>query len=204
MSDLPMSKTFPGTGVPHAGARVLLFARHGATAPNLAGVRCGGDIDPPLADVGRAQAAQLALAVARLPSPPDLIVTSHLLRTRQTATIVMAALGAVELRSMAGFGERRLGQWNLQPIADTEVRLSRGDTPPGGESNAVFEARIQAALAELAPELHRRVLLIASKGVGRVLRQLAGLVPRAPLANAELVELSFDSLACPESSESSA
>ena len=35
----------------------------------------------------------------------------------------------------------------------------------------------------------RRVLLVASKGVGRVLRQLAGLAPRVALANGELIEL---------------
>jgi probable phosphoglycerate mutase len=199
-----MIKPSPGTAPTQAGTRVLLFARHGATEPNLAGLRCGGDLDPPLVDAGRAQARQLAHTVSRLAHQPRLIVTSDLQRTRQTAAIVAAALAGVELRVITGFGERRLGEWNLQPITDTEQQLARGDTPPGGESNAAFEARIQAALAGLAPELHRRVLLVASKGVGRVLRQLAGLAPRAPLANGELLELPFETLVCPESSESSA
>ena len=40
--------------------------------------------------------------------------------------------------------------------------------------------------------LNRRVLLVASKGVGRVLRELAGEPAAAPMANAELLELSFE------------
>lgn len=204
MSDHHTTPQRPGAAPSPGDVCVLLFARHGATAPNLAGLRCGGDLDPPLADAGRMQAQQLARTVARLDAPPELIVSSDLLRTRQTAEIVAGALPAVTLRVITGFAERRLGQWNLQPIADTETQLARGDTPPGGESNAAFEARIQDALAELAPELRRRVLLIASKGVARVLRQEAGLAPRAPLANAELLALPFANLARLASPESTA
>jgi 2,3-bisphosphoglycerate-dependent phosphoglycerate mutase len=169
----------------------LLFARHGATAPNLAGLRCGGDLDPPLADEGRRQAMLLARRVASRPEPLDLIVSSDLVRARETAAIVRAALGPIEMRLVPGFRERRLGAWNLQPIADTERELAAGDCPPGGESSAEFAHRIRAALELVKPELHRRVLLVASKGVGRVLRQLAGLAPTVPMVNAELIELHF-------------
>jgi broad specificity phosphatase PhoE len=169
----------------------LLFARHGATAPNLAGLRCGGDLDPPLADEGRRQAMRLARRVASRPEPLDLIVSSDLVRARETAAIVRAALGPIEMRLVPGFRERRLGAWNLQTIADTEHALAAGDCPPGGESSAEFADRIRAALELVRPELHRRVLLVASKGVGRVLRQLAGLTPTVPMVNAELIELHF-------------
>jgi hypothetical protein len=43
----------------------------------------------------------------------------------------------------------------------------------------------------LLPLLQRRVLLVGSKGVGRVLRGCAGLPARQPLDNAELIELRF-------------
>lgn len=177
-----------------SGHARLLFARHGATAPNLSGLRCGGDLDPPLADEGRHQAMTLARVVAAREPGVDLIVCSDLLRTRETAAIVRAAIGPVEMRLMPGFRERRLGRWNLRPIADTEAALAAGETPPGGESRQAFADRITGALQQLAPALQRRVLLVASKGVGRVLREQAGLPPSAPLRNAELLELNFESL----------
>lgn len=176
----------------------LLFARHGATAPNLAGLRCGGDLDPPLTDTGREQAVALARVVAQRQRPVDLIICSDLQRTRETAAIVRAALGPVELRVNACWRERLLGGWNLQPLADTEAALAAGDTPPGGESRETFARRIGQAMLALAPLLAgpqpRQVLLVGSKGVGRVLREHTGLPPAAPLANAELAELQLHGL----------
>ena len=169
----------------------LLFARHGATAMNLAGQRCGGDIDPPLAAAGLEQALQLAGAVAALPSPPGLVVTSDLLRARHTAEIVCQALGGVQLVVLPALRERSLGFWNLEPIEDTESALARGDTPPCGEAADDFRLRIEGALDELQPWLDRRVLVVASKGVGRVLQALAGAMARTPLGNAELLELAL-------------
>lgn len=179
----------PGLAVAPVRLQTLLFARHGATAPNLAGQRCGGDIDPPLAPQGREQALQLAEAVARLDAPPGLVITSDLLRARETAQIVSHVLGDIELQVMPTLRERSLGWWNLEPIADTEGPLARGETPPGGESADAFRHRIEQALQGLAPLLSRRVLLVGSKGVGRVLWASAGLPPRGPLDNAELVSL---------------
>ncbi|MFT3816313.1 MAG: histidine phosphatase family protein [Rubrivivax sp.] len=172
----------------------LLFARHGATAPNLAGLRCGGDLDPPLAEEGRRQAIELARRVAARRPRIELILCSDLLRVRETAAIVRAALGPVALHVLPGFRERYLGSWNLQSIDDTQDELAAGATPPGGESVAEFGARIERALQGAAPLLLRPVLLVGSKGVGRVLRERAGLPPLPPLKNAELLELSFGDL----------
>lgn len=167
----------------------LLFARHGATTANLAGLRCGGDLDLPLTDTGRQQAQALARCVAALQPGPGLIVTSDLQRTRETASIVAAALGGLEVRVLPGWMERRLGDWNLRPIAETQAALTAGLTPPGGESEAEFSARIRAALLALRPLRPRRPLLVGSKGVARILGQLAGLPERLTLANTELVSL---------------
>lgn len=167
----------------------LLLARHGATAPNLAGLRCGGDIDPPLAPEGREQARRLAQQLAALPAPPQLIVTSDLRRTGETSEIVRQALGLTELHVVAGFRERRLGAWNLKPSRDNESLMSAGVTPPGGESRADFALRVEAALREVAPLLHRRVLLVASRGVARVLRERCGVQAAPALGNGELIEL---------------
>jgi 2,3-bisphosphoglycerate-dependent phosphoglycerate mutase len=163
----------------------LLFMRHGATALNAAGLRCGGDVDLPLAELGHHQAVRAAQRLAALRPRVGVIVVSALQRTRQTAGIVGQALHGVEIVIDAAFNERRLGAWNRRPIAETQAELEAGITPPGGESNAEFTQRIRAAVtATLVPLLGERPLLVASKGVARVLGELTGAGPSEPLDNA--------------------
>lgn len=174
---------------PNPGECRLLLARHGATAPNLSGLRCGGDIDPPLSAVGREQALQLARRLAALDERPRLIITSDLRRTGETADILRHELALDEVHVDAGFRERRLGAWNLQPIAATEADMNAGVTPPGGESRAEFAARVESALLRVAGLLERRAILVASRGVARVLRERSGTRGAPALDNGELVEL---------------
>jgi 2,3-bisphosphoglycerate-dependent phosphoglycerate mutase len=166
-------------------ASSLLFMRHGATALNAAGLRCGGDVDLPLTDLGARQSLQAAQDLAALRPRVGVIVVSALQRTQQTAEIVARALHGASIVVEPGFNERRLGEWNRRPIAETQAALSAGVTPPGGESNAEFTQRIaDAVTATLLPLLGERALLVASKGVARVLGELAGQGPSAPLDNA--------------------
>lgn len=166
--------------------RQLLFVRHGATAPNEAGLRCGGDLDVPLSDLGRSQVHDIAERIALLRPPIGLIVTSNLRRTRETAAIIKHRLGHVPLTVDAGFTERQLGGWNLLSLDETRPWLGGGMTPPGGESNDEFARRIGAALRRLLPRLGERPLLVASRGVARILGELTGRAPRREHANTEL------------------
>jgi probable phosphoglycerate mutase len=176
----------------------LLFLRHGATALNAAGLRCGGDIDLPLADLGHRQTAQVARELVQRSVEIGVIVVSALQRTRQTADILARHLRRVEIVIEPAFDERRLGAWNRLPIADTQAELAAGITPPGGESNADFTRRVRdGAVRTLLPLLrsqHGRVLLVGSKGVARVLGECAGATLRSPLSNAELAEFDLSAL----------
>jgi 2,3-bisphosphoglycerate-dependent phosphoglycerate mutase len=181
---------------PPARLSSLLFMRHGATALNAAGLRCGGDVDLPLADVGHRQSWQAAEQLAALRPRIGVIVVSALQRTRQTADIVGWALPGVDIVVDPAFNERRLGEWNRRPIAETQAALSAGVTPPGGESNAEFTQRIaDAVAATLLPLLGQRPLLVASKGVARVLGEIAGLGPSAPIDNAGIALFDLSSFA---------
>lgn len=166
--------------------RQLLFVRHGATAPNEAGLRCGGDLDVPLSELGRTQAQEIAERIALLRPPIGLIVTSSLRRTRETAAIIRHRLGGVPLIIDAGFTERQLGGWNLLTLEETRPWLGGGLTPPGGESNGDFGRRIGKALHRLLPRLAERPLLVSSRGVARMLGELTGRPPRREHANTEL------------------
>lgn len=165
--------------------RELAFVRHGATDPNLAGLRCGGDVDVPLTDAGRAQSRAAGQRVRALGLPIGVVVASPLARTRESAHIIGGLLG-VPVLIEPGFAERLLGKWNGAPLAEHEARLAAGETPPGGEADRAFRRRISAALIALAPQLPRRPLLVGSKGVARVLGQLLG-QPHGALDNGALV-----------------
>jgi 2,3-bisphosphoglycerate-dependent phosphoglycerate mutase len=177
----------PSTTLPHT-RRPLVFVRHGATAPNLAGLRCGGDLDVPLTEAGRLQAAEAAQKILALNAPVGVIVCSNLLRTRETAAIISRALHGVEVLIEPAFAERSLGGWNMRSIAETEAELAAGVTPPGGESNAQFLQRVCGAVQTLVPLLDRQPLLVGSKGVARALTELLGLKGRHGQANGEVAQ----------------
>jgi len=177
-----------------AAAQSLILVRHGATAPNLAGLRCGGDLDVPLTELGRQQAASAALQLQQRDLPVGVIVASALQRTLETAAIISRLLGGVEVLIEPAFAERHLGAWNLRSVAETEEALVSGMTPPGGESGAEFIDRIAAATETLLPRLHQRPLLVGSKGVGRALRELLGMPRANGLANGEWLLLNLATL----------
>jgi broad specificity phosphatase PhoE len=164
------------------------FVRHGITAPNFNGLRCGGDVDLPMMDVGCDQAYLLAKQIERMHLRIGIIVCGSLMRTRQTAAIVSGVLGMVPVEVEPLLNERRLGRWNNRPIAETEAELRRGDTPPGGESEKQFGERVQRALEHIKPYLERRPLIVSSKGVGRVLYQILGGEERMQVGNGEIME----------------
>ena len=183
--------------VNHAQAsRHLIFVRHGATELNLAGLRCGGDLDVPLNELGRRQAAEAGQRIRALRMPVGVIVASHLQRTRETAEIIARQLQGVELMIEPAFAERHLGAWNMRSVADTETGLAERVTPPGGESSDEFLDRISGAVQTLLPRLEQQPLLVGSKGVARVLGELVGPPGRQGLANGELALFDLAAFAC--------
>jgi phosphohistidine phosphatase len=91
----------------------LYFLRHG-----LAGERSewiGHDEDRPLTAAGKAQTAREAAGLSRLGLIPDLILTSPLVRAKQTAEILARALGipervGIDEQLSPGFGRKELRQ----------------------------------------------------------------------------------------------
>ena len=193
----------------------LAFVRHGATQPNLDGQRCGGDLDVPLTDIGRAQARAAGQHIAQMQASKGLrvglIVSSGLQRTDETAAILAQQLGGARVIVLRGFVERHLGQWNRRSLSETEPWIAGGLTPPGGESNTDFLARITSAVHSLLPHwplAPQRPLVVASRGVGRALGELTGRPGRTHLANGQVD--CFDLARCvglaanPETAESMA
>jgi broad specificity phosphatase PhoE len=137
---------------------VLLLVRHGETDSNRRG-HLLGRADPPLTPVGWEQARTLA---TRLPRP-DVVVSSPLLRARQTA----AVFGG-EVRVDERWIELDYGELDGVPFADLPAELWsawRADIewcPPGGESLAALGRRVRAGADALADEARDRDVVVVS------------------------------------------
>lgn len=101
----------------HARSR-LIFARHGQTEYNRTG-RLQGQVDIPLNETGERQARQLAASIAA--NPPDVIVSSPLLRALHTAETIGTACG-LEVTTDAAFLERGFGHWEGLRGAEIQER----------------------------------------------------------------------------------
>lgn len=124
----------------------VVFVRHGRTAANASGLLLGR-IDAELDELGRRQAATLAEAVG----PVDRVISSPLLRTRETA----AAFGLpVEVDDR--WVELDYGDFDGTPIDEVPSDLWarwRSDpdfAPPRGESLRQVGLRVRSALDDLA------------------------------------------------------
>ena len=134
--------------------RRLVLLRHGRTAHNHAR-RIQGQLDVALDDVGHAQAAAVAPAMAAL--APAVVWVSDLLRTRQTAEPVLAAcdraasydarLREFHLGERQGLSHEEYAEQHPEEFA----RFHQGDfdVVPGGESTEAVRARMVEALTEL-------------------------------------------------------
>jgi broad specificity phosphatase PhoE len=154
-----------GPGEGEAVTTVYLI-RHGRTGLNAAG-RLRGRSDPPLDEVGRAEAARLAGLFAE--TKLDAVLASPLQRAVQTAT-PLAARTKAPLQLVAPFLDRDYGPWNGQPRAEVERRYGSLDLAPGVEGRPALERRVLAGLQAAAEEhAGRAFAIVAHDAVNRAL-----------------------------------
>ena len=146
---------------------VTILLRHGQTLMSVQ-KRYAGRSDVPLTDVGVQQAAA---AAKRLTSAGlDVIVTSPLLRTVQTAQEVAAVTGAAVVTD-DGFRETDFGAWEGLTFVEVRERWPAELTawladpevaPPDGESFTDVSARVTAALHRVLAARGGQTVLIVS------------------------------------------
>jgi broad specificity phosphatase PhoE len=140
---------------------MLIVVRHGRTESNASGLLLGRS-DPSLDDIGRAQADALAseLSGAGADDPgagPDLrtgpvrVVSSPLVRARQTAESIAARCGVTEVEVDDRWIELDYGELDGTPMADVPAEVWsrwRSDpdfAPVGGETLRSLRARVDEA-----------------------------------------------------------
>lgn len=179
---------------------MILLARHGETEFNRER-RFQGQIDVPLTDRGREQARELAAAVGD--EGIAALWASPLVRARETAAIVGAALGLeprlddrlkeMDVGAWAGRLKDEIeaedaGAWRRWQAAGEDWRF------PGGESLGEQQERVVAALVDITQANVLPALVVCHRGVVRCAlahthrRGLAS-YHECDVANGELVRL---------------
>lgn len=129
----------------------LLLVRHGQTAANASGLLLGR-LDAPLSETGAAEADAVAGHVARTARVAR-VVTSPLLRARDTAGAIAAACGAMVVVDER-LVELDYGDWDGRPLAElppdvvARWRADPGFRPPGGEALRDVHARVEPFVRE--------------------------------------------------------
>jgi broad specificity phosphatase PhoE len=155
----------------NAKAPVYLL-RHARTSLNADG-RLRGHLDPPLDDVGRAEAAALAAALSTL--RPVRIYSSPLRRAVETATALSAHLD-VDVVTDERLIDRDYGPWAGSTEGDVISEYGSFDDAPGVEPAAAVRARARELLDSVVDALDDGpVVLVAHDAVNRAL--LADLAP---------------------------
>ena len=178
-------------------SRRVLLLRHGRTAWN-AQRRFQGQSDPPLDEVGRAQAYEVAGIVAAV--QPDLLVSSDAARAMQTAEIVGKVAG-VPVAAEPRLRERGLGHWEGLTRDEVALRFpdefadwaaGRDVSRRGGETRDEVAARALSAFRAL-PDVPTIVLVTHSATAMALTNALLGIRqtshPLGPLANCHWSEL---------------
>lgn len=155
----------------------MLLLRHAESAWN-AEQRWQGWGDSPLTTEGRAAAEAWA---ARVASSFGAIVTSDLLRARQTASIIATSLNLHVSAELSGLREQDLGAWTGLTKVEIKQRWpdrlrERPRRPVDGETAEDLLARLHVALIDVA-DLHRArsVLIVTHAGVIRELERAEGI-----------------------------
>ncbi|XP_062010928.1 phosphoglycerate mutase-like protein 4 isoform X2 [Rosa rugosa] len=157
----------------------IMVVRHGETAWNSDG-RIQGHLDVELNDAGRQQAAAVGSRLAKDPKI-SLVYSSDLKRAYETAQIIAARCGGLNVVTDPDLRERHLG--DLQGLVFREAaKLSSKayqafishrtcqDIPGGGESLDQLYDRCTSALERIGGE---RVVVVTHGGVIRSLYQRA-------------------------------
>jgi len=156
----------------------LLLVRHGETDWNRDG-RWQGHSDTQLNDTGREQARRVAGELGDV----DVIYSSDLARARETADIIAAQLGGLEVNVDRRLRERSFGAWEGRTAPEIETDFAeqharwRAGNGAGADDAEPFDAfgnRVRHFLEDLlAKHPGETVLVVAHGGSIRVIHALA-------------------------------
>ena len=189
------------------GPVTVRFVRHGQSIANVERTFSYRVHDEGLTVLGRDQAEQVATHLADVVERPVLVVTSPLVRTRETAAPIVARLDA-SLVVDEGFREIDVGEldgrtgqeaFDAHDVVFDAWTAGRADARmPGGEDLHELGARVEAALVRSLHALDaagaRELVVVAHggilyQGIRYLLPGIVGDATTAWIGNASITEL---------------
>jgi broad specificity phosphatase PhoE len=169
----------------------ILLVRHGETDWNLER-RVQGHSDRPLNETGRAQAREVAAALAG--EPIDAVYSSDLVRAHETARIVAEVRG-LGVTAVPDLRERNFGTW--EGLTDDEIFERFPSAKTGawgdGETREEMARRVLGALRRIA-EAHPggRVLVVSHGGPLRAVLTQCCVDGVAAIDNCHIIRVELD------------
>jgi probable phosphoglycerate mutase len=193
---------YRGWAPPGGPVTTLVLVRHGETELTASKRFSGGlaSSNPGLTDEGRAQVREVGEWLAPIGEAVDVVITSPVRRTRESAEILAERFG-VGLVEEPGFAEMEFGTWD--GLTFEEVREQRPDeieswigsldvAAGGGESFREVEKRVLDGLSRVLEQYAGRTVVVVSHVTP--IKTLVGHAVDAPLTSLFRMELSTASV----------
>ncbi len=137
---------------------MLYLVRHGRTAANASGL-LQGRLDPPLDEVGHAQARAIAALVGRV----DTVISSSLTRAQQTAEYFNRPIVTDDRWIELSYGEYEgVPAGEVPPEVWQAWRTNTMFATKGGESFGALDARVREACEGLASRIYAEDIVVVS------------------------------------------
>ena len=153
----------------------LLLIRHGQTEWNLLG-KYTGQSDIPLNETGRQEAHNLAKKLEE--NPPEVVVTSDLIRARETAEIVAAPFN-LPVHTNSDLREINQGVWEGMHFSDIKARYAAEFAereanplevaPPEGETVGQVRERVLTAVTKIIQTYPGQRVAVVAHGLSLAL-----------------------------------
>jgi broad specificity phosphatase PhoE len=181
--------------------RHLYFVRHGLSEMNVLGMYAGAS-DTPLTETGREQARKAGLHIKEKSIPIDVIISSPLSRTLETAQHIASEIG-YDHRNISihhGLIERHFGVLEGTPSKTGPISYKTYTSDPfafdvieGAEKISDLQFRANKVLKELRELPHNTVLIVSHGAFGRALNRAIHKLPITEFGtsfeNAQIVKL---------------
>ncbi|HET7327511.1 MAG TPA: bifunctional RNase H/acid phosphatase [Nocardioidaceae bacterium] len=178
----------------------MILLRHGQTGLTVDKRFSGaGGSDPALDDAGRAQ-ADAAAAWLEARGGVDVVLSSPLTRTRQTAQVIADALG-LKVQTEEGLRETAFGAWDGHTFSEVEQRWpgelaawlgSTSVAPPDGESFDDVAVRVRRTRDRIVREHPGETVVAVTHVTPIKLMVCAGL--RAPVSSVYRMQIAAGSI----------
>jgi uncharacterized phosphatase len=152
--------------------KTIYFVRHGESEANVKGIMSGHEDDTHLTVNGRLQAKKAGKDLRD--KDIQLIVSSPMIRTKDTATIIAETIGYDPRQIITSplFVEMGFGIYNRRPREEYIQDYEKDKLHESAENTEEMHRRISEGLEWLKNLKENRILLVAHGGVGRVLRTI--------------------------------